>query len=148
MSEPGHTTGAEPALLLVADDDKDARELYASMLRGAGYRVIEATNGRDAIDLVVSHHPAAVLMDRVMPLSDGIDATRRLKADPATEPVPVVALTADTRQATVLAALEAGCDAFLAKPCSPEALLDTVRRVLRDAERRATTTSRRKNGER
>jgi two-component system cell cycle response regulator DivK len=117
-------------LVLVVDDFRDARELYVRYFAFAGFRVAEASNGAEALSKAVELLPHVILMDLSMPGMDGWDATRRLKAHPRTEHIPVIAVTghalADFRES----AKQAGCDAFVTKPCLPEALVAEVRQLL------------------
>lgn len=119
-------------IVLVVEDDADARELYGAALERAGYVVVAAETWREALAIVHERRPAVVVMDRHLPDADGWDATKRLKAEPVTSWIPVIALTADTARASVMGALDAGADAFLAKPCEPDVLVETVGRLLRD----------------
>jgi CheY-like chemotaxis protein len=104
--------------------------MYAEFLSYSGFRVLEATNGAEAIALAHEHLPDLVVMDLSLPVLDGWEATRRLKADPRTRHIPVVALTGHALEGHWNDARAAGCDAFLAKPCLPDRLLDTVRSML------------------
>src|SRR4029450_1328680 len=91
---------------------------------------IEAANGEDAISHTSSHAPDVVLMDLSLPILDGWEATRRLKADARTAHIPVVALTAHDGSGELQRATRAGCDWFVPKPCPPHDLIEEVRRVL------------------
>ena len=113
-------------LVLVVDDFSDAREMYGEYLRFCGYRVAEAQNGVEAIDQAISLKPAVILMDLSMPIVDGWEATRRLKADPATSSLVVVALSAHSLAAEGERARQAGCDGFIAKPCLPHDLVEQM----------------------
>ncbi len=135
MSGQGKDEGA--ALVLVVDDFQDNREMFAEILSLSGFRVREAENGREALDRAFSEVPDVVLMDLSLPELDGWEATRRLKRDPRTAHVPVVALTGHALAECSRDAREAGCDAFLTKPCLPEVIVDEVRRVLACSKRSA-----------
>ena len=135
MSAQGKDEGA--ALVLVVDDFQDNREMFAEILSLSGFRVREAENGREALDRAFSEVPDVVLMDLSLPELDGWEATRRLKRDPRTAHVPVVALTGHALAECSRDAREAGCDAFLTKPCLPEVIVDEVRRVLACSKRSA-----------
>jgi len=119
--------------VLIVDDFDDNRQMYAEFLTFCGFRVVEAANGVEAIDKAKEVVPDLVVMDLSLPVLDGWEATRRLKADPATRHIPVVALTGHALEGHSQGARDAGCDRFLAKPCLPEKLLDTVRQVLAGA---------------
>ena len=116
--------------VLVVDDFADNREMYVAYLRFAGFAVDEATNGREALDKVAAVVPDAIVMDLSLPELDGWEATRRLKSDPRTRHVPVLAVTGHALAGHSRGALDAGCDAFVTKPCLPEELLTRLRRVL------------------
>jgi CheY-like chemotaxis protein len=124
-------------LVLVVDDFKDNREMFAEYLALSGFRVAEAENGREALDQAFALVPDVVLMDLSLPELDGWEATRRLKRDPRTRHIPVVALTGHVLADHSREAREAGCDVFLTKPCLPEVLVEEVRRVLAFAKRAA-----------
>lgn len=117
-------------LVLVVDDFEDNRALYAEYLAYAGYRVEEASNGREAVERTLDLMPDIVVMDLALPVMDGWEATRRLKTDERTKHIPVIALTGHTLAPHFRDAREAGCDAFLAKPCLPEILAMEVREQL------------------
>jgi two-component system, cell cycle response regulator DivK len=119
-------------LILVVDDFQDAREMYAEYLEYAGYRVAMAANGAEAVEKALSEQPEAILMDLSMPLLNGCDATRILKADERTREIPVLALSGhEISSQQVKDAKEAGCDDFLPKPCPPEDVEQRIRRLLR-----------------
>jgi CheY-like chemotaxis protein len=123
------TTRTQP-LVLVVEDYQDAREMYAAYLQFSGYTVAEAGNGVEAIEKTRELLPDIVLMDLALPRMDGWEATRRLKADPATKHIPVVALTGHALAGHAEGAREAGCDAFVTKPCLPDVLVAEIQRVL------------------
>ena len=113
--------------MLVVDDSADIRELWRLWLTFWGFSVAEATNGYDAIQKATQHQPDLILMDLWMPVVDGIEAMRKLKADSRTSHVPVLAVSAQTYAPDSSTALDAGADAFLTKPCDPDRLLDHIR---------------------
>ena len=117
-------------LVLIVEDQSDLRQLYAQQLVISGFDVIEAENGADAVAHTAAHAPDVVLMDLSLPIVDGWEATRRLKADQRTAHIPVVALTAHDGSGELQRATRAGCDWFVPKPCPPDALISEVRRVL------------------
>jgi two-component system, cell cycle response regulator DivK len=117
-------------LVLIVEDEADLRRLYAEQLAYSGFDVIEAGNGADAIAHTTSQAPDVVLMDLSLPIVDGWEATRRLKADDRTAHIPVVALTAHDGSGELQRATNAGCDWFVPKPCPPDALIVEVKRVL------------------
>jgi CheY-like chemotaxis protein len=118
-----------PRVLLV-DDYADAREMYTEYLEYSGFSVVQASNGMEALQKAVESHPDIVLMDLSLPVMDGWEATRRLKADERTAHIPVVALTGHALAGISEGAMRAGCDAFVTKPCLPEDLVTEVRKVL------------------
>jgi CheY-like chemotaxis protein len=117
-------------LVLIVEDQQDLRLLYAEHLTMSGFDVIEAANGAEAIHSTVSLLPDIVVMDLSLPVVDGWEATRRLKADARTAHIPVVALTAHDGSGELQRATSAGCDWFVPKPCPPDALITELRRVL------------------
>jgi CheY-like chemotaxis protein len=117
-------------VVLVVDDFPDGRELAVDILSVAGMHAVEAADGLSALERAFELIPDAIVMDLALPGLNGWDVVRRLKEDPRTCHIPVVALTAHALQAYRDRALEAGCDAFLAKPCAPRALVAEVRRIL------------------
>jgi two-component system, cell cycle response regulator DivK len=121
---------ASPPLVLVVEDYQDAREMYAAYLQFSGYRVAEAANGEEAIEQARTLLPDIILMDLALPKMDGWEATRRLKADDRTRHIPVVALTGHALAGHADGAREAGCDAFVTKPCLPDELVSEIRRML------------------
>jgi CheY-like chemotaxis protein len=125
--------------VLLVDDFQDNREMYAEFLRFSGLRVEEAANGHEAIDKATSMAPDLIVMDLSLPGIDGWEATRRLKADPETKHIPVVALTGHALAGYSEGARQAGCDAFVTKPCLPEELLSEIQRMLQRRVRRPRT---------
>ncbi len=119
-----------PPLVLVVDDFQDNREMFAEFLSLSGFRVAEASTGREAIDRGFELLPDVILMDLSLPELDGWEATRQLKNDPRTRHIPIVALTGHALADHSREAREAGCDAFLTKPCLPEVLVVEIRRML------------------
>ena len=119
-----------PKRVLIVEDNTDNRFIYSAMLRHAGYEVILATDGMQGLELGRTRAPDIVLMDISLPGMDGLEVTRRLKADDATRQTPIIALTAHALPADRVRALEAGCDAYLAKPLAPPALLAEVKRLI------------------
>jgi len=129
MNEATHPDTAQP-LVLVVDDFQDNREMYAEYLTYCGFRVIEARNGKEAIEQAFAQSPNVIIMDLSLPVMDGWEATRRLKADGRTKAIPVIALTGHALQGHSKGALDAGCDAFVAKPCLPDQLVLEIKRML------------------
>jgi len=117
-------------IVLVVDDFADNREMYSEYLAFSGYDVIEARNGVEAIEAARQRLPDIIIMDLSLPVMDGWEATRRLKADERTRAIPVVALTGHALAGHFKGAQEAGCDSFLYKPCLPDQLVAEIRRML------------------
>jgi len=117
--------------VLVVDDYVDGREMVAEYLAFRGFAVTEAKDGDEAIALARKLKPEIVLMDLRMPGMDGWEATRRLKKDPQTRHIPVVALTAHALTPEINAARQAGCDAVVAKPCDIGMLADSLIKMLK-----------------
>jgi CheY-like chemotaxis protein len=118
-------------LVLVVDDFEDNRAMYAEYLAYSGYSVEQAADGEEAVKLAQDLLPDVVVMDLSLPVMDGWEATRRLKADERTRRIPVIALTGHALASHSRGAREAGCDAFLAKPCLPEKLVEKVEELIR-----------------
>jgi len=123
------TTRGKP-LVLVVDDFEDNRAMYAVYLAYSGYDVLEAADGVEAVEVAGSQLPDIVVMDLSLPIMDGWEATRRLKADPRTRHIPIIALTGHALAGHSRDAHDAGCDAFLAKPCLPEMLVEKVQELM------------------
>lgn len=117
-------------LVLVVDDFEDNRAMYAEYLSYSGYEVQQACDGEQAVRMAREFLPDVVVMDLSLPVLDGWEATRRLKADARTRAIPVIALTGHALAGHSRGAREAGCDAFLAKPCLPDKLVEKVRELL------------------
>jgi CheY-like chemotaxis protein len=116
-------------LVLLVDDYPDNRDIYVQFLTYSGLRVEEAANGHQALDKAFELKPDVIVMDLSLPGLDGWEATRRLKRDPRTRDIPVIALTGHALAGHSKGALDAGCDAFITKPCLPERLLDEIRAI-------------------
>ena len=101
------------------------------MLKHAGFHVLEADDGSKALQAVESERPDLILMDLSLPVMDGWECTRRLKANPGTSDIPIIALTAHAMRGDEERARSAGCDGYLSKPISPRRVVDEVRRVLK-----------------
>ena len=124
------TTKGDRPRVLVVDDYPDAREMYAEYLQYSGFDVIEAGNGLEALERAADSAPDIILMDLSLPVMDGWEATRRLKADKATADIPIVALTGHALAGILEGAKKAGCDSFVTKPCLPEDLVKEIKKIL------------------
>jgi CheY-like chemotaxis protein len=122
-------------LVLVVDDYADTQELYREFLSYAGFRVAAAASGQEAVDLALSLLPDLILMDLSLPGMDGWEATRRIRRDPRTRNVAIVALSGHTTGSASASAKRAGCDSFLTKPCLPADLVAHIRRVLDEKQK-------------
>jgi CheY-like chemotaxis protein len=119
-----------PPLILIVDDNADAREMYALYLAHAGFRAAEAADGETAIEMAKRDRPDVILMDATMPRLDGWEAARRLKGDADTRGIPLIMLTAHAFAEHRDRAAAVGADLFLAKPVLPDALALEIRKVL------------------
>jgi two-component system cell cycle response regulator DivK len=117
-------------LLLVVDDMPDVRDVLSEYLEHHSYRVATAEDGLEALDKAFELCPDLILMDLSMPKLDGWEATRRLKRDPRTRHIPVIAFTGHVLKAYLEQAREAGCDAVMTKPMQPRELEAAVRKLL------------------
>ena len=124
-------------LILVVEDNEKNRKLVRDLLTVKGYALLETETGEEALTLAHDRQPALVLMDIQLPGIDGIEALRRLRADPATASIPVVAVTASAMMQDRQKILAAGFDAYQAKPISVRPFLELVRQVL-DRPRRSS----------
>ena len=118
------------ALVLIVEDTQDNRVIYRTILEYAGHTVIEAENGADALPLVRERRPDLIVMDVTMPVMDGLKATRHLKGNPDTNSIPILVFTANASARDREDAVQAGANAYLAKPCSPKTMLAEVERLL------------------
>jgi two-component system, cell cycle response regulator DivK len=116
--------------ILVVEDTDDNRQIMRDLLTGAGYDLIEAVDGAEGVAAAQRERPDLILMDIQLPVIDGYEATRRLKADPATTHIPIIAVTSYALSGDESKAFAAGCNAYVAKPFSPRQLLGKVREML------------------
>jgi CheY-like chemotaxis protein len=121
--------GIDPVILLV-DDDEETYNLYSDFLASSGFSVIGASDGEEAVRVAQRLGPTLIIMDLGLPLLDGCEATRQLRSDPRTQHIPILAMTGFVQRHIVELARQAGCDAFLAKPCPLERLLGEARRLI------------------
>jgi two-component system, cell cycle response regulator DivK len=127
------TLDGTPLSVLLVEDDLDGRRLYAQWLTDAGFHVREAHNGLQALERAFDARPDVVVTDLHIPGIDGFELARRLKQDPRTRDVPVLAVTGYVAFASDPArALRAGCDAVLPKPYSPEDLEAAIRNLIEE----------------
>jgi len=116
--------------VLVVEDNAVNLELVAALLEEEGYQVLSTTAAEAGLALALREQPDLILMDVQLPGMTGYEVTRRLKADPATAAIPVIALTAHAMRGEEGRAKEAGCDAYLTKPLDTQSFRDTLRRLL------------------
>jgi two-component system cell cycle response regulator DivK len=121
-----------PKVLLVEDNEMN-RDMLSRRLTRNGYDVVIAVNGQEGIEMAASEKPDLILMDMSLPVLDGWEATRKLKADPATASIPVIALTAHAMESDREKALAAGCDDFDTKPIELPRLLEKMKAFVADA---------------
>jgi len=120
--------------ILVVEDQEDNRQILRDLLASVDYEMIEAENGEEALAAVAEHRPDLILMDIQLPIMDGYEATRRIKADPSTRGIPVIVVTSYALSGDELKARDAGCDAYVTKPYSPRQLLAKIREHLPNKE--------------
>jgi CheY-like chemotaxis protein len=128
---------AMPKILLVEDNEMN-RDMLSRRLARKGYQVVLALDGQSGLEMTQTEVPDLVLMDMSLPVLDGWEATRRLKADPATRHIPVIALTAHAMSSDREKALEAGCDDYDTKPVELPRLLTKIEALLSGGEMAAT----------
>jgi len=116
--------------ILAVDDQEDNRRILRDLLTNAGYEVVEATNGLDAVTTAEAQRPDLILMDIQLPDIDGYEATRRIKAIPALQATPLIVVTSYALSGDDAKAFAAGANGYVAKPFSPRALLAKVREFL------------------
>ena len=117
-------------VVLVADDDPDILRLVAFRLERAGYDVVQATDGEEALRAATELEPDLAVLDVMMPKLTGYDVTRRIRETDATKRMPVILLTARVQEADVARGFEAGADDYLRKPFSPQELRARVQAIL------------------
>jgi two-component system cell cycle response regulator DivK len=116
--------------ILIVEDQEDNRRILRDLLSKAGFELLEATTGQEGVRLAEVNRPDLILMDVQMPVLDGHEATRRIKAQPELRNIPIIVITSYALSGDDAKAKAAGADAYVAKPFSPRALLTTIRRFL------------------
>jgi len=116
--------------ILVVEDQADNRRIVRDLLGNAGYEVVEAESGEEALTAVEAQLPDLILMDIQLPVMDGYEATRRIRSNPELKSVPIIAVTSYALAGDEAKALAAGCTAYITKPFSPRALLAKVQEHL------------------
>jgi len=117
-------------LILVVEDQEDNRQIIRDLLSALDYELAQTENGAEALAAVARQRPDLILMDIQMPIMDGYEATRRIKADPATKGIPIIAVTSYALSGDEQKARDAGCDDYVPKPFSPRQLLAKIRQYL------------------
>ena len=118
------------AKILIAEDERDIRDLVAFTLRFAGYEVFAAANGEEAVEMAPNVNPDLILMDVRMPRMTGYEACKVMKAKPDLRDIPVVFLTARGQETEIQQGLDAGAEEYLLKPFAPDQLTDRVKVIL------------------
>ncbi|MDX6556945.1 MAG: hypothetical protein QOD86_3140 [Miltoncostaeaceae bacterium] len=118
------------SVVLVADDDRDILDLLAFRLGRAGYEVVSASDGEEALRLATERRPDLAVLDVMMPKLDGYEVTRRMRADEATKRIPVILLTARVQEHDVARGFEVGADDYMKKPFSPAELRARVQTII------------------
>ena len=116
--------------ILVVEDQEDNRRILRDMLTNVGYEVVEAEHGGKALTAAVTHHPDLILMDIQLPVLDGYEATRQLKAEPGLREIPIIVITSYALSGDEEKARAAGSDDYVTKPFSPRQLLAKIRSYL------------------
>jgi two-component system, cell cycle response regulator DivK len=117
--------------ILVVEDQPDNRQIIRDMLAPTDHEITEAENGEEALAAIAKQRPDLILMDIRLPIMDGYQVTRQIKADPATRSIPIIAVTSHALDGEEQTARAAGCDGYVPEPYSPRQLLAKVRHYLR-----------------
>lgn len=120
----------EQPLVLAADDDEDILGLVSFRLERAGYTVLLARDGEEALEIALREQPDLAVLDVMMPKLEGFELTRRLRGEQATSRMPIILLTARSQEADVQQGFDAGADDYIRKPFSPDELLSRVQAIL------------------
>ena len=117
--------------ILAVDDSASMRKMVAVTLTGAGFHVVEAVDGQDALDKAQSHTISLVITDQNMPRLDGLGLTKRLREQPKFQSTPILILTTESSEQMKMAGRAAGATGWLVKPFDPARLIDVIRKVIR-----------------
>ena len=117
-------------LVLHVEDNEYNRKIIRDLLSKNSYEIVEAHNGEAALDALARQHPDLILMDVQLPKLSGLEVTRRIRADPLLAQIPVIAITSFALSGDDRLAIEAGCNAYIAKPFRPRDLLEMIRRFI------------------
>ena len=116
--------------ILMVEDSEDNRQIIRDLMESVGYDLIEAEDGAAAVAMATEHRPDLILMDIQLPVMDGYEACRRIKADPELRHIPIIAVTSYALSGDETKTKAAGCDAYVAKPFSPRQLLAKMNEFL------------------
>ena len=116
--------------ILVVEDEEDNRKIVRDLLTNAGFEMIEAEDGEKGVAAAIRERPDLILMDMQLPVLDGYEATRRIKARPELKSVPIIAVTSYALREDENKVIAAGCDGYVPKPFSPRALLAKIKELL------------------
>ena len=116
--------------ILVVENQEDNRQIIRDMLAGTGYEITEAEDGEHALTAVAKQRPDLILMGIQLPIMDGYEVTRQIKANPALRSIPIIAVTSHALDGEEQTARAAGCDGYVPEPYSPRQLLAKVRQYL------------------
>ena len=120
--------------ILVVEDHADNRQIIRDMLAPTGYEITEVENGEEALAAIANQRPDLILMDIQLPVMDGYETARRIKADPALRSIPIIAVTSYALSGEEKKARAAGCDEYVPKPFSPRQLLAKIRNFLQRSQ--------------
>ncbi|MCX6556045.1 MAG: response regulator [Candidatus Aminicenantes bacterium] len=123
-------------VILIVEDDPKSVKLLRDLLQIRGYTTLEATDGKQGVDMARAKMPDLIFMDMQMPVMDGFEAINILKTDPATKSIPVIALTAFAMQGDREKCMEAGYDDYITKPLDIRALVTKVKEYLEKSEKK------------
>ena len=118
--------------MLIVEDQEDLRAILRDFLSASGYETLEAVDGGEGVEKAQSERPDLILMDIQLPVLDGYEATRRIKADPRIGSTPVIAVSSFAMKGDEEKARASGCDSYITKPYSPVKLLAVIRGILRE----------------
>jgi len=133
IDEKEHTplhNNEDVATVLLVEDTEDNRQMMGRLLEMSGFRVVEATNGREAVEAAARENPKIILMDLSLPFIDGLAATRRIRDLPGLKSIPIVAVSAHDTADFHHEALVAGCNAYITKPIDFSELEEVIRRMI------------------
>jgi two-component system alkaline phosphatase synthesis response regulator PhoP len=119
--------------ILIVEDEKDIIKMLEYNLKKEGFKVIDARDGEDALDLAVREYPDLILLDLMLPGIDGLDVCKTLKKESKTSSIPIIMLTAKSQESDKVVGLELGADDYITKPFSPRELIARIKAVLRRA---------------